>query len=86
MDHVNHRSQACKFLIDIDENIPKGNLSDSIFPFVRQFANIDINWFNEFGWQKLQNWLKAFVESNMFDESQKKFVKWRPAADPVFFP
>ena len=58
----------------------------AIFPFVRQFANIDINWFNEFGWQKLQNWLKAFVESNMFDESQKKFVKWRPAADPVFFP
>ena len=88
------KNLAIEYLINLDKKI-KGEfifgkqpkLADiAIFPFVRQFANIDINWFNEFGWQKLQNWLKAFVESNMFDESQKKFVKWRPAADPVFFP
>jgi glutathione S-transferase len=88
------KNLAIEYLINLDKKI-KGEffygeqpkLADiAIFPFVRQFANIDINWFNEFGWQKLQNWLKAFVESSMFDESQKKFVKWRPAADPVFFP
>ena len=88
------RSLAIEYLTDLDRKI-KGEflfgeqpkLADiAIFPFVRQFANIDINWFNEFGWQKLQNWLKALVGSNMFDKSQKKFVKWRPAADPVFFP
>ena len=88
------RRLAIEYLTDLEKKM-KGEflfgeqpkLADiAIFPFVRQFANIDINWFNEFGWQKLQNWLKAFVESNMFDESQKKFVKWRPAADPVFFP
>ena len=85
---------AIEYLINLDKKI-KGEflygeqpkLADiAIFPFVRQFANIDINWFNEFGWQKLQNWLKAFVGSNMFDNSQKKFDKWRPAADPVYFP
>ena len=88
------RSLAIEYLIDLDKKI-KGEflfgeqpkLADiAIFPFVRQFANIDINWFNELGWQKLQNWLKAFVGSNMFDNSQKKFDKWRPAADPVYFP
>ena len=88
------RSLVIEYLIDLDRKI-KGEfffgeqpkLADvAIFPFVRQFANIDTNWFNEFGWQKLQNWLNAFVGSNMFDKSQKKFVKWRPAADPVFFP
>ena len=88
------KNLAIEYLINLDKKI-KGEflygeqpkLADiAIFPFVRQFANIDIKWFSEFGWQKLQNWLNAFVGSNMFDKSQKKFVKWRPAADPVFFP
>jgi glutathione S-transferase len=88
------KNLAIEYLIYLDKKI-KGEfffgeqpkLADiAIFPFVRQFANIDTNWFNEFGWQKLQNWLKAFVGSNMFDNSQKKFDKWRPAADPVYFP
>jgi glutathione S-transferase len=88
------RSLAIEYLIDLDKKI-KGEflfgqqpkLADiAIFPFVRQFANIDIKWFDEFGWENLQNWLKAFVGSNMFDKSQKKFDQWRPAADPVFFP
>ena len=93
-DSKESKKFAIEYLINLDKKI-KGEfffgeqpkLADiAIFPFVRQFANIDINWFNEFGWQKLQNWLNAFVGSNMFDKSQKKFVKWRPAADPVFFP
>ena len=88
------RSLVIEYLIDLDRKI-KGEflfgeqpkLADvAIFPFVRQFANIDIKWFNEFGWEKLQNWLKAFVESKMFDKSQKKFIQWRPNANPVFFP
>ena len=93
-DSKDSKNLAIEYLINLDKKIngefffgEQPKLADiAIFPFVRQFANIDINWFNEFGWQKLQNWLKAFVESNMFDKSQKKFVKWRPAADPVFFP
>jgi glutathione S-transferase len=93
-DSKGSKDLAVEYLINLDKKI-KGEfffgkqpkLADiAIFPFVRQFANIDINWFNEFGWQKLQNWLKAFVGSNMFDNSQKKFDKWRPAADPVYFP
>ena len=88
------KNLAIEYLINLDKKIngefffgEQPKLADiAIFPFVRQFANIDIKWFSEFGWQKLQNWLNAFVGSNMFDKSQKKFVKWRPAADPVFFP
>ena len=88
------RSLAIEYLIDLDKKI-KGEflfgeqpkLADiAIFPFVRQFANIDINLFNEFQWKKLKDWLNTFVGSNMFNESQKKFDQWRPNADPVFFP
>jgi glutathione S-transferase len=88
------KSLAIDYLIDLDKKI-KGDflfgkqptlVDVAIFPFVRQFANIDLNWFNQFGWKKLKHWLEAFVESKMFDKSQKKFVQWRPDADPVFFP
>jgi glutathione S-transferase len=58
----------------------------AIFPFIRQFANIDISWFNEFQWKKLKDWLDFFVGSKMFIKSQKKFDQWTLAADPVFFP
>ena len=88
------RRLAIDFLIDFDKkikgqflfgNVPK--LADvAIFPFVRQFANIDINWFNKFEWKKLKDWLDFFVGSKMFIKSQKKFDQWRPDADPVFFP
>ena len=88
------KNLAIEYLINLDKKIngefffgEQPKLADiAIFPFVRQFANIDIKWFNEFGWEKLQNWLKAFVESKMFDKSQKKFVQWRPNSNPVFFP
>ena len=39
VDHIEHRTAASKFIYDLNENIPKGNLSDAIFPFIRQFAN-----------------------------------------------
>ena len=88
------RRLAVDYLINFDKkmegqflfgNQPK--LADvAIFPFVRQFANIDINWFNEFQWKKLKDWLDFFVGSKMFIKSQKKFDQWRLDADPVFFP
>ena len=93
-DNKVSRGLAIDYLIGLDKKIEgdflfgkQPKLVDvAIFPFVRQFANIDINWFNEFGWKKLKSWLEAFVESKMFDKSQKKFVQWKPNADPVFFP
>mgnify|MGYP001408950055 FL=1 len=93
-DNKVSRRLAVEYLIDLDKKI-KGDflfgkqpklVDIAIFPFVRQFANIDTNWFNEFGWEKLPNWLEAFVGSNLFDKSQKKFHQWRPDAAPVFFP
>ena len=88
------RRLAVDYLINFDNKIEGqflfGNqpkLADvAIFPFVRQFANIDINWFNKFQWKKLKDWLDFFVGSKMFIKSQKKFDQWTLAADPVFFP
>ena len=94
IDTTISRRLAIDYLINFDKKIEGqflfGNqpkLADvAIFPFVRQFANIDINWFNEFQWKKLKDWLDFFLGSKMFIKSQKKFDQWRLDADPVFFP
>ena len=59
IDTTISRRLAIDYLINFDKKIEGqflfGNqpkLADvAIFPFVRQFANIDINWFNGFQWK-----------------------------------
>ena len=50
IDVLEQRDAACKFIELLEEEIPHGNLSDAIFPFVRQFANHDREWFDEQNW------------------------------------
>ncbi|HSI38130.1 MAG TPA: glutathione S-transferase [Methylotenera sp.] len=38
----------------------------AIFPFVRQFASVDTDWFETAPYPKLQTWLKGLVESELF--------------------
>ena len=44
----------------------------AIFPFIRQFANVDIAWFNEAPYPELNAWLKNLIESELFSNIMKK--------------
>ena len=47
----------------------------SIFPFVRQFANVDLDWFqNEY--VKLAFWLDEICNSVLFKRIMKKYDLW----------
>ena len=46
LDELEHREAACKFIESLEKEIPEGNLNDAIFPFVRQFANHNREWFD----------------------------------------
>ena len=51
-------------------------LSDvAIFPFVRQFAAVDANWFGTADLPALRNWLQGWVESELFASVMAKPVK-----------
>lgn len=76
VDHLVHRKAASEFLNDLDENIPEGNLSDSIFPFVRQFANHDREWFDNQEWKNIHKWLEANLQSIEFSTCMKKYKQW----------
>ena len=47
----------------------------AIFPFIRQFANVDYQWF-ENNYKKLTSWLEEICSSNLFIQIMKKHEAW----------
>jgi glutathione S-transferase len=44
----------------------------AIFPFIRQFAHVDKDWFYQTPYLKLQNWLDGFLDSKLFNDVMEK--------------
>ena len=57
-----------------------------IFPFIRQFANSDTNWFEDAPYPKLKSWLHYWVTSDAFKHIMKKRPIWSESSAPIFFP
>ncbi|WP_417623328.1 glutathione S-transferase [Paremcibacter congregatus] len=58
----------------------------SLFPFVRQFAHVDRDWFFAQPLPHLQRWLTYHLDSDMFKGIMKKYPQWHPDDTPVLFP
>ena len=72
---ASYRSQAEVFLCKLEEALQERpflcgahlSLTDvAIFPFIRQFASVDADWFAQATYPKLQAWLQARLESSLF--------------------
>ena len=62
-----------KYLLD-----DKINITDiAIFPFIRQFANVDYLWF-ENTYNNLFFWLNDISSSKLFEKIMKKYSLWSP--------
>ncbi len=57
-----------------------------IFPFVRQFAGVNREWFEQSRYAHLRAWLNAFVESESFQIVMKKFPAWEESQQVTYFP
>ena len=44
----------------------------SIFPFIRQFMNVDNDWFDKSEYKKIRLWLKLLIESDLFKKVMVK--------------
>jgi hypothetical protein len=78
VDKIHHREQATIYIRDLDGNIPTGNLSDAIFPFIRQFANHDREWFDSQEWKNVHKWLEENLASEEFTVCMTKRSQWFP--------
>jgi glutathione S-transferase len=45
----------------------------AIFPFIRQFAAVDAQWFGQSAYSRLREWLAGWVEGELFAEVMQKF-------------
>ena len=55
-----------------------GGLTDyAIFPFIRQCANVDKNWFDALPYDALKTWLTAHLESAAFQAIMTKYPVWK---------
>ncbi|PSB01873.1 glutathione S-transferase [Merismopedia glauca] len=94
-DAQSHQSEASLYLERLNAQLSAtkylfGNrvtLADmAIAPFIRQFAHVDLDWFNQQQWQYLQAWLARFIESDLFSRIMQKYPKWESGNLGVLFP
>ena len=70
-----HRERAESFLRQLNQNLERSmylisdkiSLTDiAIFPFIRQFAFVDKQWFDQSSYIHLQRWLQSCIELPLF--------------------
>ena len=58
----------------------------AIFPFIRQFAFVDKDWFDQAPYPRLQCWLQAFLDSALFAKTMGKQPAWQMGDQVLLFP
>ena len=91
VDEMEQRTLASIYLGDLDARLPEepafsSQLNDALFPFVRQFANHDRDWFDGQPWNNVHGWLAEHLESDEFKRCMKKEQQWFEGNAPVDFP
>ena len=71
----NNKSLNCEHLSLLDY---------AIFPFVRQFRNVDQDWFDKLNFIFLNKWVNQIIDSKDFSSIMKKFKKWEPNDVPIY--
>ena len=77
--------ENCKQILDQYEDHLKNytylldndiSLADfAILPFIRQFANVDIKWYND-SYSYLSSWMNKLMDFDIFIQIMKKFEVW----------
>lgn len=85
--NLQHRTEAEQFLETYELRLnthafllgKQQSIADiAIFPFVRQFANADISWWQSAPYPKVQAWLELHLESELFKSIMSKFPLYKP--------
>ncbi len=94
-DGLEHRDSAGTHLEMLENTlVPSSYLAGSergftdiaIFPFVRQFAATDADWFASQPWPALQQWLETFETSALFALIIPRYPQWKQGDVPIYFP
>lgn len=89
------RDRAERFLKKLEALLGRGSylqgdslsvIDLAIFPFVRQFAMVDMQWFEQSEYVLLRKWLEALMTSEKFLSIMEKYPLWAAESQPITFP
>ncbi len=58
----------------------------ALFPFIRQFAGVDVEWFEMAPYSHVRNWLAGLVKSDLFQATMAKYSPWQKNDKAILFP
>ncbi len=82
---LSHRAAAETHIARLEESLTEGpyllgerqSIADiAIFPFIRQFANTDREWWDSAPYAQTRDWLARHVGSALFKKVMKKYPLW----------
>ena len=94
-DEIWYRGQAEAFLATLESRLEDAqfltgsalSVTDiAIFPFIRQFANVDLKWWESHPYPNVARWLDGLVSSELFIRVMKKYPQWRDDGPVIVFP
>lgn len=92
VDPLTHRAEALGWLRELEARLVQGcylcgerrSLSDiALFPFVRQFAATEPDWFAAQDLPKLRSWLAELMGSEIFARAMVRVAPWQEGAPPL---
>lgn len=96
LNREDHRAAGLAYLKDMDKRLkarggqlcgPRITLADlAVFPFVRQFANTDRDWFDTQDIPFLRTWLDDHLNSGLFQSIMQKHAQWKTGDPEIAFP
>ncbi len=87
-----HRREAEVFLLPLENRLAtnafllgdRSRLPDqAIFPFIRQFSNVDSSWFASASYPHLRRWLQYHLDSPLFTSVMLKYPLWQAGGEPL---
>lgn len=91
---IDHRAEALALLLPLEAQLAATpylcgatrSLTDTaLFPFIRQFAHVDRDWFARKPLPRVQNWLERHMASDLFASIMPKFAPWADGDPPIRF-
>ena len=58
----------------------------ALLPFIRQFAFVDMDWFEQSPYPLVRDWLSEFLHSELFASVMVKYEQWHAEQAEILFP
>jgi glutathione S-transferase len=94
-DGQSYRNSGLDFLLQLDLRLrgqafisgdARGLCDIALFPFVRQFAATDPDWFGEQPITDVHRWLEQHLACELFSSIMQKYSRWQAGDPPTHFP